>query len=66
MFPRISIAVLFGTLAISGCERSPAEESALKHAAEQSRVNAETYKQNSLTRTENAAADVAPKKQDGK
>ncbi|HEY4075123.1 MAG TPA: hypothetical protein VGM52_18670 [Herbaspirillum sp.] len=52
---------LFGIAALSACERSPAEQLAVRHSEEQSRINTANFERNTQLREmkENAKEDAS-------
>jgi hypothetical protein len=52
MYSRLFLAFLFAIPALAGCERSPGERLALKHAEQQSQINSENFERANQLREE--------------
>jgi hypothetical protein len=60
------IATFLGISTLSGCERSPAEQMAIRHSEEQSRINTANYERRAMLREikEQAEEDAKETKDD--
>jgi hypothetical protein len=60
------IATFLGVTTLSGCERSPAEQMAIRHSEEQSRINTANFERRTMLREmkEQAEEDAKDAKDD--